>query len=207
MIRRTLFFVIILLATSVSLATEPSGVNPPTSIENQYVGAIVCKNCHGPTTENDPFTVWSVSKHSRTFVQLGTGYIEMIDPEAKGFVPEGFGGSIVKEARRLGVDTDCLDCHATANNRSDENKAETFHVEDGVQCETCHGPGGAHVAWMEQTDISEGQRPHSSKMRQSTLESCSQACHREKPTHSPFIDTKFDWQKAWTKIAHGQSDE
>ncbi len=207
MTRRFFVSLAVLLAAGLSWAVEPGGEKSQAEPETMYVGAIVCKTCHGPPQDNDPFSVWSVSKHSRTFVQLGTGYIEMIDPEAKGFVPEGFGGSIVKEARRLGVDTDCLQCHTTASTLADEHKAKTFHLEDGVQCEACHGPGGAHVTWMEQSNMTGSQRPKSSRMTISTIDDCSEACHRVKPTHSPFMATEFDPQESWRKIAHGAADQ
>jgi len=190
----------VVVAAGLSWATEPL-----VEKENLYVGAIVCKTCHGPTQAHDSFTVWSVSKHSRTFVQLGTGYIEMIDPDAKGFVPEGFGGSIVREAQRLGIDTDCLQCHTTAHNLANENKAETFHLEDGVQCEACHGPGGAHVAWME--NGADDSRPESSRMARSSIDDCAQTCHRRKPTHEAVMTIEFDPEKAWKKIAHGAAAE
>ncbi len=207
MTHRVFISLSIALAATLSWAAEPGGMKSPMEKESLYVGAIVCKTCHGPTQENDPFTVWSVSKHSRTFVQLGTGYIEMIDPDAKGFVPDGFGGSILKEAQRLGIDTDCLQCHTTANNITDKNKAETFHLEDGVQCEACHGPGGAHVVWMEQSNSAGHERPQKSVMTKSTIADCSASCHRMKPTHEAVMTIEFDLQKAWRIIAHGQTDE
>ncbi len=200
MILRAFVSLAVVVSAGLSWAAEPL-----VEKENLYVGAIVCKTCHGPTQAHDSFTVWSVSKHSRTFVQLGTGYIEMIDPDAKGFVPEGFGGSIVREAQRLGIDTDCLQCHTTAHNLANENKAETFHLEDGVQCEACHGPGGAHVAWME--NGADDSRPESSRMARSSIDDCAQTCHRRKPTHEAVMTIEFDLQKAWGKIAHGQADE
>jgi len=38
---------------------------------------------------------------------------------------------------------DCFGCHTTAARRGNELKLD--HYENGVQCEDCHGPGGAHV--------------------------------------------------------------
>ena len=177
---------------------------PVFSGENEngrYAGAIVCKSCHGPGQDRDPFTVWSVSKHSRTWVQLGTGYVEMIDPDARGLVPEGFGGSIQKEANRLGVDENCMLCHTTAEGTPEALKNESFHIEDGVQCEACHGPGRAHVLWMEEfgRDVLRQETAH---MRVGTIDDCEKTCHRPKPTHEPFIGTHFDVEKAWSKIKH-----
>ena len=168
-------------------------------VENQYIGADACKNCH-----SSEFKIWSVSKHSRTYVQLGTATVESIDPDAEGFVPVALGGPIVAEARKQGIDTDCLRCHTTAENMGNDRKAETFHPEDGVQCEACHGPGGDHVTWMEdQTEP----RPSDSRMRAFTLKDCAEACHRHKPTHEAAMILDFSAPKAWKKIAHGQTAE
>jgi hypothetical protein len=39
---------------------------------------------------------------------------------------------------------DCFGCHTTAARRGSTLQLE--HYESGVQCEACHGPGGAHIA-------------------------------------------------------------
>ncbi len=201
--RTLLVFLVIVFVAAPVLANE--------SMDGRYVGAIVCKSCHGPGSgqtqtkiqnqTQDPFTVWSVSKHSRTWVQLGTGYVEMIDPDAEGLVPEGFGGSILKQAKLLGIDQNCLLCHATAEGVEDHFKAETFHPEDGVQCEACHGPGATHVAWMAEKRLGE-ERPKSVRMSIFTIDDCEKACHRPKPTHEPFIGADFNVEKAWKRIKH-----
>ena len=40
----------------------------------------------------------------------------------------------------------CLGCHATAWHSEEWEKDETFHIEDGVQCEGCHGPGSEYAS-------------------------------------------------------------
>jgi hypothetical protein len=206
MIRRFALAMVVVSTALVVSAADP-GRNPeaPTAGASTHVGAIVCKTCHGPGSADDAFTIWSVSKHSRTYVQLGTGYVQMIDPNARGFVSEGFGGSIRKEAARLDIDTDCLRCHTTAYGVPDSETAGTFHIEDGVQCEACHGPGGDHIGWAQSAGgAAFGERPAASRMRVPAIEFCAQACHRSKPTHAPFIPMEFDAEAGWRKIAHGR---
>ena len=39
----------------------------------------------------------------------------------------------------------CLGCHATAADTEKWEKDATFRLEDGVQCEKCHGPGSEYM--------------------------------------------------------------
>ena len=46
----------------------------------------------------------------------------------------------------------CLGCHTTAAQAEDWEKDPTFHLEDGVQCEKCHGPGSEYANVRTMTD-------------------------------------------------------
>jgi len=55
--------------------------------------------------------------------------------------------------------TMCADCHSTNLVRSFDLATDTFHTtysEINVACESCHGPGSAHVGWAEKTAGWEG---------------------------------------------------
>lgn len=46
----------------------------------------------------------------------------------------------------------CIDCHVTDLRKGFDEKSDTYlstWSEPGVGCEACHGPGGAHVAWVQ----------------------------------------------------------
>src|SRR5512133_491458 len=46
----------------------------------------------------------------------------------------------------------CADCHSTAVRKNYEATADSFHTafaEINVACESCHGPGSAHVSWAK----------------------------------------------------------
>ena len=54
-------------------------------------------------------------------------------------------------------DPACVKCHATANRSGPvEAKLDNYQILDGVGCESCHGPGEAHVAAGGGTDNIEG---------------------------------------------------
>jgi hypothetical protein len=103
----------------------------------QYVGVEACGKCHKRETTGNQLGKWQESKHSKAFATLAT-------PEAK------------KIAAAKGItdpqkDAKCLKCHVTAATAAQIAKPavegeKTFVAEDGVQCETCHGPGSQYKA-------------------------------------------------------------
>ena len=100
-----------------------------------YVGARVCADCHAGPGMGNQFGHWLLSGHSEAYASLAT-------PEAR------------EMARLSGIPGEpqetpaCLGCHATASDAEQWELDPTFLIEDGVQCERCHGPGKigrAHV--------------------------------------------------------------
>ena len=74
-----------------------------------------------------------------------------------------------------------------------------FSIEDGVQCETCHGPGEKYKSMKIMKDhasaIENGLTDFSSKEK---IEAHCKKCHNEEsPTFKEF---KFD--EMWAKIKH-----
>ena len=94
-----------------------------------YIGANGCtKACHKKEIDGDQRSVWRKSKHAEAFKTLGT-------EEAK------------KRAKEVGVSgspekaRECLFCHTTGYGADAKMFKKGFKVEDGVQCEACHGAG------------------------------------------------------------------
>jgi hypothetical protein len=76
------------------------------------------------------------------------------------------------EARR------CFGCHTTASTTAE--KFDASHLTPGVQCESCHGPGAAHVAAMKSGKIEQGRAAILNPRRLDAVASvdfCG-ACHR-----------------------------
>ncbi|HTL51049.1 MAG TPA: cytochrome c family protein [Planctomycetota bacterium] len=119
----------LLVATLVALAGADA--EKPAAI-NHYVGSDTCKNCHSQKEKGDQYHVWKKMKHATAFETLAT-------EKAK------------EQAKKVGVDnpqTDpkCITCHETGYGLPKENFAKTFVEHQGVQCESCHGPGEKHKA-------------------------------------------------------------
>ena len=81
-----------------------------------------------------------------------TALAERLDLEEMREIIRAYQDAVSKEIARLsGIPQEpqeaaiCLGCHATASETEDWEKDDTFHREDGVQCEMCHGPGSEYM--------------------------------------------------------------
>src|SRR3972149_1841440 len=95
----------------------------------KYVGIAGCTSkCHKKEADGDQRSVWEKSKHAKAYQNLGS-------KEAK------------ERAQKAGVTTDpqkteaCLVCHTTGYGLDKSRFDKKFKMEDGVQCESCHGAG------------------------------------------------------------------
>jgi YVTN family beta-propeller protein len=151
-----------------------------------YVGAKVCASCHQGKRMGYQHSRWLLSKHARAYAILSK-------PEAK------------EIARLSGIPQEpqespmCLGCHATGAHVEEHEKDPTFHVEDGVQCEKCHGPGSEHVYAWRAGDREGAER---AMLAMPTMRDC-MGCHEEKGSHVAVHKLpKLDMEKAAQAIAH-----
>jgi hypothetical protein len=130
-------------AATSALAQPPAPPAPPLPYRSadKTMGVVNCANslCHGsvqPIKDSNvlqtEYVTWSrVDKHARSYKVL-------FDEQSK------------RIARNLGLakpphqEKICLDCHA--HNVPAALRGERFKFEDGVVCESCHGPAGR---WLE----------------------------------------------------------
>ena len=97
--------------------------------QNKYVGAAKCKMCH--MSKGKQYPTWSESKHAKAFESLKSEAALKIGKE-KGIADPS-------------TDAKCLKCHSTAS-EIDATLNGGIKNEEGVSCETCHGPGSAYKA-------------------------------------------------------------
>lgn len=157
-------------------------VLPISSLQAQpygYEGVQVCGMCHKTEKQGQQLKIWSESKHAQAFKALQSA-------DAKKFSKESDPSK----------DTKCLKCHASGYNVDKALLGAKFKIEDGVQCETCHGPGSAYktMAVMKKKDDAKKK----GLMDHEDVAKFCKTCHNsESPTFKEF---KFD--DMLKKIAH-----
>lgn len=121
-------FALVIAATlAPSKAQEKSTSNPA------YVSSKQCKLCHNKPGEGQQFAVWQKAPHAGAFKTL-------------------LGDDALAVAKKIGLTTppsesaDCLKCHVTGYNVETKTLPPKLKLEDGVQCDSCHGPGSNHLA-------------------------------------------------------------
>ena len=155
---------------------------------NTYIGAESCGMCHKSEKQGSQLSIWQNSAHSKAFETLKTDTANQIAKE------KGFKEPAAKT-------WECLRCHVTGYNLDATMLGKKFKVEDGVQCETCHGAGSAYkeMKIMKDKDLA----IKKGLIVPDKLEEFCISCHNnESPT---FV--KIDVNEAWNKIRHDIPEE
>jgi len=177
-------FLIALAVAATSHAAERDAAN--------YVGVKMCGMCHKKEEGGNQLGKWQASPHSKAFELLGT-------PEAK-----AAGAKVgVADPQKSGK---CLKCHSTAYNWTETVQTEKIAVEDGVVCESCHGPG---KNYKSRSVMQDRQQAIAGGLVYPATKSCA-LCHNESnPTwKADRYTTKdgkkvgFDVEQAYEKIKH-----
>ncbi|NOT29616.1 MAG: hypothetical protein HOP15_04105 [Planctomycetes bacterium] len=98
---------------------------------NKYIGADKCKSCHGAAESGDQYGHWKGMKHAKAFETLASEDSKKL-AAAKG----------IADAQKS---DDCVKCHVTAFGVPEAQIKKGFDRAQGVQCESCHGPGEQHM--------------------------------------------------------------
>lgn len=104
------------------------GVQTANAAEPKFIGVKRCAKCHKKKKDGEQLKVWKKSEHSKAFQTLGTDKAR-------------------EAAQKIGVSGNpqenpaCLVCHTTGFGEPASRFTKKFKVEQGVQCEACHGAG------------------------------------------------------------------
>jgi len=174
------------LGLAVALAAIPLLMSGQPDQKPVYVGARVCGRCHAGPGMGHQFSLWLLSRHSQAYAALAK-------PEAR------------QIARLSGIREEpqasftCLGCHSSGGQAEDWEKDDTFRIEDGVQCESCHGPGSEYMAAPVMADA---QAARKAGLQMPGVDVCMK-CHLTKGTHVAVLNSpQLDLEKRMVAIAH-----
>ncbi|MEE4273926.1 MAG: ankyrin repeat domain-containing protein [Thermoanaerobaculales bacterium] len=146
----------------------------------RYVGVSACTDCHSTAEAGNPHVTWMRSRHGHAYWRLGSDwsrflaglrphYADLTDPMA---------------------DHRCLLCHVTG--RQDDNAlfAESYREEEGIGCESCHGPGSLY----SNSEIMGDREAFLAAGGVVPTEATCRSCHRR--------SENFDFEEMLGKVAH-----
>lgn len=144
-----------------------------------YVGAKACGMCHKTEKQGGQFGIWEKTKHAQAYTTLTTQAANDI-AKAKG---------ITTPAAESPA---CLKCHAIVG----DAKAD---VKNGVQCESCHGPGADYKSLTVMKDEGKAVAAGLKVFKDNAaIEKQCRTCHNaESPTAK-----EFKFEDRWEKIRH-----
>jgi YVTN family beta-propeller protein len=113
--------------------------NSKISGNQHYTGSLVCIECHRSSPIEFIYSKWHQSAHSTAYASLSGKRAELIAEE--------MGISQLPQQSPL-----CLKCHSTGADQPEKMFSDGFDSLQGVQCESCHGPAGSHIAAVRDED-------------------------------------------------------
>jgi hypothetical protein len=184
-----------ILFASLASAQERRLGDAAASIEHDFVGARKCKSCHGKELMGDQNSTWQRGPHAHAFETLASPQSQAIARE------RGLSAAPSDSA-------ECLVCHVTAFGVPEQRIWKPLKRAEGVQCESCHGPGRDFRKKKIMADIDKAREKglwdpgsdHGICLR----------CHNDaSPTVDPLRYTlsdgstrAFDYEQAADRIAH-----
>lgn len=138
----------------------------------EYIGAKKCKMCHNKPSQGEQYDIWSAGPHANAMKSL-----------------EG------DDAKN----PDCLKCHATVYAVDENLLTEDITADEGVSCESCHGPGSVYKSMKIMKSREESL---ANGLILPTEEVCVTCHNEESPTFKGFV-----YDEWVAKIAHPIPDD
>jgi hypothetical protein len=138
--------------------------------EHQYVGVAKCAMCHKSKARGNQVAIWKENRHSKAYETLASDASKKI-------------------AKEMGIedpqkDGKCLKCHVTAYGVDEKLLGSKYKLEDGVGCESCHGPGGDY---MKLSIMKDHEKSVAAGLVVPTEELCVSCHNEESPTYKKFV--------------------
>ncbi len=174
---------IVVLLVAFSYVSAPAQEKAD-SKQFKYGGVATCKACHLTKKSGAQYKIWQKSPHSNAFETLKSEQSMAI-------------------AKKMGIEDPtasgkCLKCHVTAYGVDDKLKGPKLAMDEGVGCESCHGPGSEYKGRKVMKDIYEGKVDGAKfGLIEPTEEVCVTCHNEESPTFKGF-----KYAEAVEKISH-----
>lgn len=145
----------------------------------KYIGAAKCKMCHNKPPKGEQYNKWMAGPHASAMKTLAGDAAKKIAAD-KGIADPA-------------ADAACIKCHSTVGH-IDAKLVAGIKMEEGVSCESCHGPGSMYKSpsVMKRRDLA-----LTKGLILPTEEVCKKCHNEESPTYK-----EFDFATASAKIAH-----
>lgn len=161
-----------------------AGMSGAQDKNSKYVGSKACMPCHLAAKTGAAYKVWQESKHSKAFATLAT-------PEALEVAKK----KNIADPQKADA---CLKCHITSHGAAAAMLAPTFKADEGVGCESCHGPGSEYKTMATMKGIDAGTiKAESVGLLKPDEKTCLKCHNAESPTFKGF-----KYAEAAPKIAH-----
>ncbi|NPA36924.1 MAG: cytochrome C554 [Chlorobi bacterium] len=145
----------------------------------KYIGAAKCKMCHNKPAKGEQYNKWKAAPHSKAMLSLKS-------EKSLAYAKEHGIADPSKDAK-------CLKCHSTAG-AVDPSLRAGIRIEEGVSCESCHGPGSVYKSMSIMKDR---EKALQNGLIMPTKEVCEKCHNKENPFYKPF-----NFEEFYAKIAH-----
>ncbi len=148
----------------------------------KYVGVAKCKTCHNTKKSGKQYTIWKNGPHAKAMESLKSE-------------------KALAYAKKHGIadpskDPKCTKCHSTMASVDQKliDPKGKLTMEEGVSCESCHGPGSAY---KKMSIMKNHEKALANGLIVPDEKVCTTCHNKENPFYKPF-----DFKKYAAKIAH-----
>lgn len=158
----------------------------PAAAKFDFIGVKKCSMCHKTEAKGGQFLKWEASAHAKAYATLQGDKAKAIAAEKK----------LAKPAHES---PECLKCHVTAFPVMASLATAKVTLEEGVSCESCHGPGSEYSKLATMKAITAGtQDLKAVGFAKPSATTCTR-CHN---SESPSFKGEFKFEEMAAKIAH-----
>ncbi|MBI2921379.1 MAG: hypothetical protein HYY18_09880 [Planctomycetes bacterium] len=167
-------FVAGIVAAAFAVSRAEDKPKPPPAKPNAFVGAKGCTPCHDAKSKGNQYATWMASKHAAAWRTLATPAAIAIGKEKGIADPQ--------------KDNACLKCHVTAFGEPAARLAKSFDPTQGIQCESCHGPGEFH---RKERNLNAADFAEDEIIAAPDVKTCERCHNKESPAFKPFCFKGF----------------